>query len=151
MIQKLDHKKTVISEQIRAVFQISYAVEAELLKAVNFPPLQRSLNDFMNSDTAFFGYWKDQELAAVIEVKREPSSTHIQSLVVAPRFFRLGIGSALIKFVLNSYQTKTFTVETGLANGPATDLYKKFKFQEAYQYDTDHGIRKIRFQKELGT
>ena len=151
MIQKLNHKRIPISEQIRAVFQVSYPVEAALLKAVNFPTLHRSLNDFLNSETEFFGYWKEQELAAVIEVKREPASTHIQSLVVAPQFFRQGLASALLEFVLNSYHTSTFTVETGLANGPATDLYQRFLFKEVSQYDTEHGIRKIRFEKKITT
>jgi len=151
MIQKLDHKKTLISEQIHAVFQVSYPVEAKLLKAVYFPPLQRSLNNFLKSETEFFGYWKEQELVAVIEVKKEPRSTHIQSLVVAPRFFRQGIASALLVFVLDSYNTKTFTVETGLANDPATELYKRFLFKEVFQYDTEHGIRKIRLEKKIAT
>lgn len=151
MIQKLDHKKNSIAEQIRTVFQVSYRIEAALLKAVIFPPLQRSLNDFMHSETEFYGFWKGQELAAVIEVKKEPTSTHIQSLVVDPRFFRQGIASALLVFVLNSYNTRTFTVETGLANGPATKLYERFQFKEVSQYDTDHGIRKIRFEKKITT
>ncbi len=149
MIQKLDHKNKSIAKQIRAVFQVSYPVEAALLKAVNFPPLQRSLNDFLNSENDFFGYWKEQELAAVVEVKRASTATHIQSLVVDPSFFRQGIASALLVFVLNNYHTKTFTVETGLANGPATELYKRFQFKEVSQYDTDQGIRKIRFEKKI--
>jgi ribosomal protein S18 acetylase RimI-like enzyme len=151
MIQKLDHKNKLIAAQIRAVFQVSYRVEAALLKAVIFAPLQRSLKDFMHSETEFYGFLKEQELAAVIEVKREPTSTHIQSLVVDPRFFRQGIASALLVFVLNSYNTRTFTVETGLANAPATKLYKRFQFKEVSQYDTDHGIRKIRFEKKITT
>jgi ribosomal protein S18 acetylase RimI-like enzyme len=105
----------------------------------------------MHSETEFYGFLKEQELAAVIEVKREPTSTHIQSLVVDPRFFRQGIASALLVFVLNSYNTRTFTVETGLANAPATKLYKRFQFKEVSQYDTDHGIRKIRFEKKITT
>ena len=65
MIQKLDHKNKLIAAQIRAVFQVSYRVEAALLKAVIFPPLQRSLKDFMHSETEFYGFLKEQELAVL--------------------------------------------------------------------------------------
>jgi hypothetical protein len=37
-------------------------------------------------------------------------------------------------------------VETGLANGPATALYQAFGFKVVRQWDTDHGVRKIRFR-----
>jgi ribosomal protein S18 acetylase RimI-like enzyme len=40
------------------------------------------------------------------------------------------------------------TVETGLDNKPAIALYESFGFKEVKQYDTDHGIRKIRFETE---
>ena len=55
----------------------------------------------------------------------------------------------LVEFVLNSNDSKLFTVETGLDNEPATTLYKKFNFKEVKQWDTDHGIRKIRFERKI--
>jgi hypothetical protein len=32
-------------------------------------------------------------------------------------------------------------------NMPATKLYKKFNFIEVAQWDTDHGVRKIKFER----
>jgi len=40
-------------------------------------------------------------------------------------------------------------VETGLKNEPTTQLYLKLGFREVYQYDTDHGVRKVRFEKKV--
>ena len=51
-----------------------------------------------------------------------------------------------MEFVFNTYDSNLFVVETGLDNGPATALYKKFNFKEVKQWDTDHGIRKIKFE-----
>ena len=73
----------------------------------------------------------------------------INSLVVNPKFFRRGIARKLIEFVFNTFDSNLFVVETGLANGPATKLYKKFGFIEVKQWDTDHGIRKIKFEKRI--
>lgn len=149
MIERLNTKNTDISEKIRAVFQASYAIEATLLKAIDFPPLKRSLNDFLSSETEFYGFWKDQEIAAVIETENDGYRTHIQSLVVDPRFFRQGLAQKLIAFVFDSFDSSIFTVETGVDNKPATELYGKFGFKEVKQWDTDHGIRKIRFEKKI--
>ena len=79
------------------------------------------------------------------------SFTHIQSLVVSPKFFRQGVAQKLMEFVLESCDSKLFTVETGLENRPATELYRKFGFVEVKQWDTGHGVRKIKFEKKTAT
>ena len=56
MIKKLDHTNLAIATKMRVVFQESYAVEAALLNATNFPPLQRPLESYIKSNTTFFGY-----------------------------------------------------------------------------------------------
>lgn len=147
MIQKLQHKETKVSEDIRLIFKASYAIEAKLLKAVNFPPLKRPVEDFINSDNTFFGYFKNDELVAVVEIYEALGFTHIQSLVVHPTFFRQGIAGELIEFVFDTFTSKFFMVETGVDNGPACRLYEKFGFIEVKQWNTDHGIRKVRFEK----
>lgn len=146
MIEKLNHTDFKIAQKIRNVFQVSYTVEADLLKAIDFPPLKRSLANFLKSKTDFYGYFQGNELAAVTEIESKNNNTHIQSLVVTPNYFRQGIGKKLVAFVLETYNTSTFSVETGLPNLPAIGLYKSFGFKEAKQWDTDHGVRKVRFE-----
>jgi len=145
MIKILDHEKITVAESIYRVFQVSYAVEAKLLEAADFPPLKRTVGHFMASDTSFFGFYKGERLAAVIEVEPQPSAFHICSMVVDPYYFRQGIASKLIRHILDLFQGNTITVETGLANEPAKKLYERFGFKENGLYDTDHGIRKIKF------
>jgi len=149
MIQKLNHTNVDVAQKIKNIFQISYAVEAGLLGAIDFPPLTRSLADFLKSETDFYGYFRGNELAAVTEIKSENNNTHIQSLVVDPYYFRQGIGKKLVAFIFETYNTTFFSVETGFANIPAILLYKKFGFIETKQWDTDHGIRKVRFKKQI--
>ena len=146
MIKKLDHTDLAITTKMRAVFQVSYAVEAKLLNAVNFPPLQRPLESYIESTTTFFGYHIKDEIVGIIEVSSKEKTTHINSLVVSPRFFRQGIGRNLIDYTLQNFSSKIFTVETGLENIPASKLYTSFHFKEVKQWDTDHGVRKIRFK-----
>jgi ribosomal protein S18 acetylase RimI-like enzyme len=149
MIKVLNHKETNIAKKIRSIFQVSYAVEADLLQAIEFPPLKRTLADFIKSKTDFYGYFQDGELAAILEIKSDVDNTHIQSLVVDPYYFRQGIGKKLVLFTFEKYKTPTFSVETGLVNHPAVSLYKKLGFTEVNQWDTDHNVRKIRLEKQI--
>ena len=149
MVIKINNKKIKIAEEIRAIFQVSYAVEAEILKAVDFPPLKRTVSQFVNCNSEFYAYCLTRNISGVIEIDNNQEITHIQSLVVDPKYFRKGIGRKLVQFTLDTYRSKLFTVETGIDNQPAIKLYKSFGFQELKQWDTNHGIRKIRFEKRI--
>jgi len=149
MIERLPNNELEISKRIRSVFQVSYKVEAKLLNATNFPPLDRPLEDYVKSNTEFFGYLKNEVIAGVIEIDHNNSATHIRSLVVDPLFFRQGIAKKLMEFVLDTFESNLFVVETGLENGPAKALYEKFGFIEVDQWDTNHGVRKIKFEKRI--
>ena len=146
MIKILANESKVVAEEIHSIYQSSYAVEAKLLKAIDFPPLKRPISDFLKSGTEFYGYLDNEKLAAVIEIQREDETTHIHSLVVHPNYFRQGIGRQLVQYILDAVNSKVFTVETGVANEPAIRLYQEFGFVETKQWDTDLGIRKIRFE-----
>ena len=149
MITKINNKENKIAEEIRAIFQVSYTVEAKMLKAVDFPPLKRTVSQFLNSNSEFHAYYLIENIAGVIEIENDEDSTHIQSLVVYPKYFRNGIGRKLVQFILDNYKAKIFTVETGIDNHPAIKLYKNFGFQEQEQWDTNHGVRKVRFEKRI--
>src|SRR5690606_14937757 len=143
MIRKLQNNDIETSGQIFSVFQLSYAVEAELLKAIDFPPLKRPLESYLKSSNEFYGYFENNELAGVIEVKKTNELIDINSLVVKPKFFRRGIGRKLMEFTLDNFDSKLFVVETGVKNQPANELYKKLGFREVKQWRTDFGIKKI--------
>ena len=149
MIIKINNKKNKIAKEIRAIFQVSYTVEAGILKAVDFPPLKRTVSQFLNSNSEFYAYYLIKNIAGVIEIENHEDLTHIQSLVVYPKYFRNGIGRKLVQFILDTYKSRIFTVETGIDNHPAIKLYKSFGFQEQEQWDTDHGIRKVKFEKRI--
>jgi len=149
MIKKLQNHTLDVAEQIHSLFQLSYAVEAKLLKSDNFPPLKRPLESYLKNDTLFFAYLDNDEFVGIIEIKQGTNNTNINSLVVNPNYFRRGIARKLIAFVFSTFESESFTVETGLNNFPANELYKKLGFIEIKQWDTDFGIRKIRFKRRV--
>ena len=149
MIEKLKNSDLKIAKKMHLVFQASYKVEATLLNATNFPPLKRPLENYTESNTEFYGYSIKEVLAAVVEIDTNNNYILIRSLVVHPDFFRQGIAGKLLTFVFETFKSNLFVVETGLENGPATELYEKFGFVEVHQWDTNHGIRKIKFEKRI--
>ena len=149
MIKKLQNKNLEEAEQIQSVFQLSYMVEAELLGASEFPPLKRTLEGYLTSSNDFYGYFVNNELAGIIEIESLDKYIDINSLVVKPIFFRRGIGRKLLEFSFNKYESDLFIVETGIDNKPATELYKKLGFEEAKQWDTEFGVRKVLFKKRM--
>ena len=146
LIKQIDLKAPGNSELLHALFQVSYAVEAELLKAENFPPLSRTQADFLTSETEFFAFWKEEAMAGAVELYRSDKHLHIQSLVVDPRFFRQGIGRQLMEFVLATMEAPLYMVETGKDNGPARMLYVNLGFNLVDDWMTDIGVRKVRFE-----
>ena len=129
MIIKINNKKNKIAKEIQAIFRVAYTVEASILKVVDFPPLKRTVSQFLNSNSEFYAYYLNHNLAGVIEIKNNQDLTHIQSLVVYPKYFRKGIGRKLVQFILDTYMSSVFTVETGLDNYPAIKLYTSLNIQ----------------------
>jgi len=145
MIKPLDQSHYATSEKVYHIFQISYAVEAALLKCDNFPPLNRSVSAIQNSTTTFYGYFDDSRLAAVMELEAGQDHIHIRSLTVDPEFFRRGIGFKLLHFVDENFPVAKITVETGNENHPAVDFYLNFGFKKTKVWMTEFGIEKVSF------
>ena len=148
MVRRLNNTEEPISERIYDVFQSSYKIEAKLLGVDDFPPLSRAREDLQKSHTDFWGYWQNDQLAAVVEIEFRNLSLDICSLVVDPAFFRQGIGEKLLRSVIDQYEHKLVEVETGFDNKPAIALYKKLGFEESKIWKTSIGIAKIKLIME---
>lgn len=84
MIVKLNNANEAVAKQIYTTFQRSYKIEAELIGALNFPPLSRTVTDIHNSQTLFYGFYDDTQLAGVIELAVSDKQLEINSLTVDP-------------------------------------------------------------------
>lgn len=127
MIKMLDHCSEDVAMQIHDIFQESYQVEAELVGAKEFPPLQRGVPHIRAAKSNFLGLWIASELAAVIEYTYGGAQLSIDSLVVRPQYFRRGLASQLLQSLLSRHYWHTADVETAADNIPAIALYERIE------------------------
>lgn len=146
-IRKINHLENDEAEKIWHVFQRSYRIEADLIGATNFPPLNRTAGDIQSSKTEFFGFQKENAVAGVIEIDHHTHVLDICSLVVDPDHFRLGIGSQLMDYVLGLFDPVHSIVETALVNRPAISLYEAKGYVEEKRWMTSFKIEKIKLQR----
>ena len=143
MITKLDNSNENVANQIFTIFQRSYKIEAQLIGALDFPPLLRSAKDIEHAKTLFYGFSENECLAAIIEIVIKDRRLEINSLTVDPNFFRKGIADKLISYALNIINFSEAVVETAVVNIPAINLYKKHGFVEFRRWTPSHGIQKL--------
>ena len=137
-LRKLDHRHEAMALQIHRLSLSSYQIEAELLGVTEFPPLNRTVDDILNSSSQFFGCFKNNHLAAAVEIENTgPHQINIASLVVSPDYFRQGLGSRLVSWTLEHIPWKVATVSTEIGNIPAIRLYEKLGFQKSSQRRLD--------------
>jgi ribosomal protein S18 acetylase RimI-like enzyme len=131
-IQFVDHRARLTAQQLHAVQMVAYAQEAKLLGAIYFPPLERTVDEVQATDEVFLAAFMGQELVGAVSVWPDPEGMgmNIGSLVVAPKFQRQGIGTALLTSVLAIHGSKEMTVQTGAKNLPALSLYARSGFIE---------------------
>jgi GNAT superfamily N-acetyltransferase len=139
----LDHRSHVTANRIYDLFQCSYQVEAELIGATGFPPLERSAWEVQTARSCFLGQWIGADLAAVLEYSCDETHLSIDSLVVHPHYFRRGIASRILRSVLEQADWQTADVETAAGNAPAIALYEKFGFYPARLWTSEDGIEKV--------
>ena len=143
MFELLDHRSAEVAAQIHARFQRSYAVEARLIGATDFPPLRRTAQQIRSSPGAYLGARQGLDLVAVVEYAIEGSHLDIENLAVDPCYFRQGWGTRLLQALLERVEWRTATVETAAGNLPAVALYEKTGFSVSGRRRAAEGIEKV--------
>jgi len=147
-IVRLHQADKGIAEEIQALHDAAYAVEAQLLGLDEFPPLKRTLRSYAESTSVFYGYLHDGHCVGSVEVEtRNLTVLEVSSLVVNPELSRRGIATKLMMYVLSKAGIRRVTVSTATANYPAIGLYEGLGFRTVDQWTTDDGIDIVQLAK----
>ncbi|MEI4771058.1 GNAT family N-acetyltransferase [Psychrobacillus sp. FJAT-51614] len=131
MIQSLHHQEEKVAKEILEIQLPAYKIEAELIGFNGIPQLKDTIHNIMISKEIFVGYYDESQLTGFISFMITDGLIDICRLVVHPNFFRKGIASALLKYVLEiKKENQHIEVSTGAKNTPAIQLYERFGFKK---------------------
>jgi ribosomal protein S18 acetylase RimI-like enzyme len=125
--------------ELLAVQLLAYRVEAELIGSSAIPALHDTLSSLAAARLDRYGVRDGSGLLGAVGVTVQAGVVDIDRLVVAPRAFRRGIGTALVRHVL-SLATGDVTVSTGRANAPARALYERCGFVVQGHVEVESGL-----------
>ena len=147
MIKPLNMKNPQLAQAVLAIQLPAYQIEADLIGFQGIPALLETIEDLMNSNETFLGYYEDHQLSGVVSYDENESLVEICRLVVAPTSFRKGIGRQLIEYVINEVKhSRDALVSTGQMNGPAVTLYTKLGFVEEDRFEIAPDVQLINFR-----
>ena len=147
-LQRLDLTDRAVAEAVLAVQRRAYRVEADLVGFDAIPPLHESLADLQASNETFLAASVDGQLAGLVSWKRAGDTLDLHRLAVDPRFFRAGIGRALVRAAEAAEEdARRVIVQTGAGNAPAKALYESEGFREVGEREVAPGFRVTLFEK----
>jgi len=118
-------------EVARALLQAqhaAYAVEAALIQDDRIPPLHDDLDDLRQVSLLWLGAFVGATLVGAVGWTEEAGEVDIDRLLVTPTAHRRGVGSALVRAVLQRAGGRRTVVSTGRDNTPARSLYERLGF-----------------------
>lgn len=121
-------RSAAVAAALVALQRAAYAVEAELIGSTAIPPLHDTEESLVGAGLTWFATRDDDGLVGAVAISAEPAPVDLERLVVAPRAFRRGIGSVLVRHVLAVAGERPVVVSTGRANVPARTLYERLGF-----------------------
>ena len=129
MITEAIPAESHIAEQIHAVSQAAYALEAKRIGCAEFPPLHESLDQLRRSPDTFLVFQQSGVIVGALSFDRSTGPVTITRLVVSPTHHRRGIATALLADLEQRIAPVVhFTVTTAQANTPAIHLYQRFGY-----------------------
>lgn len=117
----------------------AYLVEAALIGSDGIPPLRDDLESLTTAGLTWHGCRDGEGLLGAVATTAAGGMVDIGRLVVAPRAFRQGVGTALVAHVL-AWAGGPVTVSTGRANTPARTLYERAGFVATGEAEVEPGL-----------
>lgn len=133
--------------ELLALQRAAYAVEAGLIGSDAIPPLHDTERTLVAAGLTWYGIRDAAGLLGAVAVDAGPEVVDLDRLVVAPRAFRRGVGTALVRHVLDLAGRRRVEVSTGRDNAPARALYVRLGFVETGEEEVVPGLWVTRYAR----
>ncbi len=117
-----------LARTLLGIQRAAYAREATLIDDDRIPALHEDLEDLRSAALRWLAAWVDRRLVGAVGWSEHDDELDIDRLVVAPEMHRRGIGSALIREVVQRAGKRRTVVSTGRDNAPARAMYEQLGF-----------------------
>ncbi len=121
---------TTVSINLATVNDIADIANIEKL-SFSCPWSENSIRESMQAGTAFYVARVDDTVAGYIGLSKICGEGYITNIAVLPDYRHKGIGTALLKYVINDNESQLefISLEVRVSNKPAISLYEKFGFE----------------------
>lgn len=144
--------------ELVALQRESYSVEAALIGSDAIPPLHDTPTTLVAAGLTWYGIRDGSRdggdhggaLLGAVAVAEEPDAVDLDRLVVSPRAFRRGVGTALVRHVLALAGDRRVDVSTGRDNAPARALYVRLGFVRTGEQEVLPGLWTTRYARAAG-
>ena len=92
------------------------------------PALHEDVEDLRSAELPWVAAFVDRRLVGAVGWRENDEELDVDRLVVAPEMHRRGVGSLLIRDVLQRAGSRRVVVSTGRDNAPATSMYEQLGF-----------------------
>jgi GNAT superfamily N-acetyltransferase len=120
-----------LAVRLHALQQAAYRVEADLIDDDRIPPLHETVEDVRAEPVSWLGAYAGSELVGAVAWTEVADGWDIDRLVVDPPRHREGVGSTLLRALIERAGGRQITVSTGSGNAPARELYLTHGFRPA--------------------
>jgi ribosomal protein S18 acetylase RimI-like enzyme len=128
-IVEVDHRQADIAAGLAVLQRLAYRVEADLIGFDGIPGLTVTAAEVAaRSGVRWLAFVHGDEIIGGLCEERTGLVCDIDTLVVDPRYFRRGVGRALVARSIADSEIERWTVGTAAANVPARSLYESFGF-----------------------
>lgn len=138
------------AELARTLLQIqhvAFAVEARLIRDERIPALHEDVEGLRAARLPWLAAFADCRLVGAVGWTENDEKLDVDRLVVTPDMHRHGVGSALVREVLQRAGKRHAVVSTGRNNVPAKTLYEHLGFVAVEDEEVIEGLWVTRYRR----
>lgn len=128
----------------------AYALEARLILDDRIPALHEDVDDLRSAQLLWLAALVDGRLVGAVGWSENKYELDVDRLVVAPDMHRHGVGSALVRAVLQRARKRPTVVSTGCNNIPARIMYEHLGFVRVEDEEVIPGLWVTRYRWTAG-
>jgi ribosomal protein S18 acetylase RimI-like enzyme len=130
IVRAIDPTSVGTASAIARIQRAAYRIEADLIGYDRIPPLVETEDDVRALDLQMLGALDGDLIVGLVGYAVDGDTVDIDRLAIDPRWFRRGIGRALVTEVdAREPAAARFLVSTGAANTPAVTLYQSLGYR----------------------